>query len=1238
MTRQNLNILRPYGWLSDEGRTVRRLGWDGDPEVSVSTFSRGDALHLKEIQMENFKSFGGKMRIPFLPGYTTVTGPNGSGKSNIADAILFVLGPKSAKAIRAKRLTDLIWNGGKGKKSSSYCEVSLVFDNSDRGIPIEADEVKLTRYVALSSTVQDGYNSYFYINDRKSSLDEFDSLLAHARISAEGYNLVQQGDIQRIVQTSDVDRRRILDNIAGITKFDDDISQAETKRKQTEENLGRIQIILDEIKKQIQQLSSDREGALKYREQKEKLDLARAQLVYKNRDLIENEILGTKQQIAKYEAERKKLLNEKAALVADLKTAEDRLQEIEGKIAERGGEEAKQLKAKLDGLRIERARAQDGIATSTDEAKRIKQEIAEAQRERARVAKEIEALEKERHSVEESLGHLEKGLSHLEVELRELDEAASQSDSKVLQIQKGIVGLNEKIDEGEEKVKALVLEGDRSTEAIERLRNELDQLQDLLKTYQLELDDAEFQLRDLKSGSKASTKNLSKLQQEFYAKRKEETELERVRGELQNAILELTRQYTTLKTEADVAENMKRGYTSAVAAILEGRDTGAIKGIHGTIAQLGHVEPKHETAILVAAGNRMQGIVVDDDRVAAECIDYLKKHRAGRATFLPLNKMLVGRPRGKAILVAKESIGFAIDLIKFDEKYRDAFFYVLGDTIVVETLDQARKYMGGVRLVTVAGELIEPSGAMIGGDLEKRPVRFGAPDRRELDAVAEKLRKANDEAEQVTKRLAQLRKDLTSLEAQLKDVGSETSTVEVKASALETKRKEFATKVKVIQEDLEARRTRFQESEKTSKRIKEDLARFREELEKLKTQRDTMKKQVLDATPQQVSTRMKELMGERVKAADDVTAARAKVETLSAQIKIQTERRTEFDGRIGDLIAQKTDHEKRVKDLNTSLASFENEIRGLEKLEASMSKEMQDLQKERDEAFKEKTELESEIDKLGHRLETKEDFYTNFQTELRAKEEALAKAEEDLKTLGREVTGKLPALDELKRTIAVCEAQISALGPINMRALEDYDAQQTRLHELSEEVKQLENQRAELIKLVEELTQKKKEGLAKVFTAINENFTHVYREISEGGEAELLLENEQEPFQGGLIIRANPSHKKILRLEALSGGEKSLVSMAFIFAIQEYDPSPFYLLDEIDQNLDAVNAERVAKMIKKNSNTAQFVQISLRKVTLKEADHIVGVTMTPSGISELVMKVNLAEIEDERPHQEVIAA
>ncbi|TLZ84812.1 MAG: hypothetical protein E6K03_01115 [Methanobacteriota archaeon] len=821
-------------------------------------------MFLKEIQMENFKSFGRKITVPFLRGYTAITGPNGSGKSNIADAILFVLGPKSSKAIRAGKLTDLIWNGGKDKKGADSCQVSLLFDNSDRQIPVEADEVKLTRYVGLSPSVDGGYNSYFYINDRKSSLSEFDSLLAHARISAEGYNLVQQGDVQKIVSMSSIERRRILDNIAGITKFDDDITQAEGKRRETEENLERIRIILDEIDKQIKQLEADRDGALKYKElngrmstakaqlayknrelierqivgTKEqiakheadkangRMSTAKAQLAYKNRELIEQQIVGTKEQIAKHEADKAKLEGQKAELRTLFDAAVARLNELEQEMAERGGEEAKQLKEKLDGLRIERARATDGTETSKEVLKQLRVEAGEANREQAKIQKETDALAREREKVDARVGELDEQIKAADKDLHEVDELASKSDAKVLGIQKQIIALNNEIDQVEERVKGIVLEGDRTKEAMSRLESEITQIEESRKAYQVEYDDADWQLKELRTSTKESGKSLEKLQQEFHEKRAEEAKLAKEQAELQTAILSLTRQYAQLKAEADVAENMKRGYTSAVSAILECRETGSIKGIHGTVAQLAHVETQYETAIVTAAGARMQAIIVDDDSVAAQAIDYLKKRKIGRATFLPLTKMLVGKPRGKAILVAKECLGFAIDLCHFDEKYRDAFFYVFGDTLVVQTLDEARKWMGGVRLVTIEGELIEASGAMIGGDMERSTVKFGPSVASEMEKIAEKLREAQAHGETVANRLDELRKALLDLEGEIKDSGGRSGAVEVKTSTLESKRREFAAKLATADKDLRDRKDRFGEAQTTAVRIEEDLTKF----------------------------------------------------------------------------------------------------------------------------------------------------------------------------------------------------------------------------------------------------------------------------------------------------------------------------------------------------------------------------------------------------------------------------
>ena len=1157
--------------------------------------------------------------------------------SNIADAVLFVLGPRSAKAIRAGKLTDLIWNGGKEKKGAAYTEVSLTFDNRDRVIPIEADDVKLTRRVVLSKSVEGGYNSYFYVNDRTSQLQEFDQLLAHARISAEGYNLVQQGDIQKIVSMSSMDRRRILDDIAGITKFDEDIGTAEGKRKGAEDNLERIRIILQEIEKQLKQLEADRGHALKYKELKGKLDLAKAQMARKNKDLAEEAVAGTKEQLVRHEAERAKLAEQKATLQEDLAAASAKLEELERKIAERGGEEGKRIQEKLNGLRVDRATTEHQLEGAKDAVKQLKIEAGDVTKERARQQKEIEGLQRDREAAAKRLGEVEGELAGVDGDLKEVDAFAAKSDAKVNNLQRDIVALTKQVDELEEKVHALTLEGDRQADSLARLEGEIAQLEESRKTFQLEVDDTVFQINEAKGGSKDSTKSVRKLQEDFYARRKEESELARETQELEQAIIGLTREYERLKAETDVAKALQQGYTRAVAAVLEARDKGALKGIHGTVAELAKLDRKYETAIEVAAGNRMQAIVVDSDTIASEGIEFLKRSHAGRATFLPLNKMLTSRPRGRAVMLAKETLGFAIDLLKFDEKYRDAFYYVFGDTLVVGTLDEARAIMGGVRIVTLGGELIEASGAMIGGELDKSRPAFGGASRGDLDKVAAELRRATDQADKARERLATIRAELGKLEGQLKEFGAVSSTVEVRLDALEAKRKDFSARLKAVDDDLKERNGRLVEIRKTSSRTSDDRDRLAKQLEALKAQRDAKKKQVIDATPQQVAAKMKDLSAAKVRLQEEGHALASKVETFDTQLKVLGDRLAEVDAKLAGNRQDADENAASIESLTAKLAAMEKDLRALEKMADNMGREVKDLQDARDAAYRGKTDVEASLDKLQQRVESKEAMFLGLQQTLQEQEAKLRQAGEELVQLQVEVKGELPSLEALKRTIAEAEAQIDALGNVNLRALEDYEDQQKRRDDLGAEFRQLEVQRTDLVNMVGELNGKKKEGLLKVFQAINENFKQVYAELSEGGEAELVLENEKDPLTGGLIMRAKPPHKKVLRLEALSGGEKSLVSMALIVAIQQFDPSPFYLLDEVDQNLDAVNAEKVARMVGRNAHTAQFVQISLRKVSLKEADHLIGVTMRSDGISELVMKVNLADVHEEKPAEEVAA-
>ena len=1211
-------------------------GWDAENSDSATLQSRRvfasrverNRMHLKEIELENFKSFARKTRIPLLQGFTAITGPNGAGKSNISDAILFVLGPRSSRVIRAGKLTDLIFNGGKERKPASETKVSLIFDNADRLIPIDADKVKLTRVVRLSDNV-DGYYSYFYVNDRRSSLGEFDNLLANARISADGYNFVQQGDITRIVEMTNLERRRILDDISGITKFDEDIQSAEKEKVAAEENIQRLSIILDEIKKQMKQLDADRDGALKYKDLHDRLQTAQACMVVKRKESIDREISSVNEQITNYSTEKEKAEKKKEELGNELEEISKELADVEAEITERGGEEAKEIKDKIDNLRIEIARAKDA-AQNADETVESLKEVKVAQNEDLKaVEKDLEALGQKLEPIKEEHAKKSDSLENKRAKLTAHQDEVSKSDSELSGLQKEAVELSIDLTTKGEKLHALNLEQDRLNEKLSRLKIDIANIEETKKTYEFEYKDAEWSIKELKNESKSSNQGVRKLQEEFQSRRNKERKLLEESQDLENAIKSLTREYNQLKAEAMAIDAVKKGQSSAVGSILEARDKGQIKGIHGTVSELAEVTDEYETALNVAAGPRMQAIVVDSDEVASECINHLKKSKGGRATFLPLNKMIDGRPRGKAILAAKGSVGFAIDLVKFDEKYRKALWFVLGDTVVVKNLEEVRKLMGGVRLVTLEGELAEASGAMIGGTLDKNMMKFGAPSESKIEKKAAELRKAIEESESVQKELAELKLEIADLESKIRDFNAKDSGESVRIDSLEAKRKEFDQKLASLKSELEGKDKEQSEALDLLEKVKEDIARFTEEIEKVKKKKEAKDKKLLEATPQELSQALKKLEAEIFELSNEVANLNSEIQTITKQVELVETRKKELGEAVQSTSDKIEELKVKGKESTKKQEQLETELKALQKMERSMGDQLNSLRTKRDSLYKKKTDTEANIEKIATKVQTSCDFVLSLQTKVGEAEKKLQEAEAEYAQYATiKLPEEMPSIEDIKVTIADCERQIGTLGAVNLKAIDEYDEKKTRHDGLKGEIGQLEKQKANLNKLVAELNDKKKLGFNKIFAAINENFKKIFVELSGGGEAELLLENEQEPLQGGLIIKARPRDRKVVRMEALSGGEKSMTALSFIFAIQAHEPSPFYLLDEVDMFLDGINAENVAKAVKRSAQNAQFLQISLRKVSLKEADHIIGVTMQREGISEVVFRPNIGEGAD----------
>jgi chromosome segregation protein len=1187
-------------------------------------------MHLKEIHLENFKSFGRSVTIPFLEGYTAITGPNGSGKSNICDAVLFVLGPKSPKAIRAGRLTDLIFKGGKDKKSAKYCKVGLVFDNKDRTIPIDTDTVSLTRLVKFSPTLAENYYSYFYVNGKSSSLSEFENLLAHARISADGYNIVQQGDINRITGMTNVERRKIIDDVAGITKFDSDIEKAETKKKAVEENLNTIRVLLEEIKRQLSGLEKEKDDALKYKEIEEKLNKAKAQMAHKKKDAIVTDINNTNLQIKNTEIEITEYEKKQDELSGKLKEIEDKLKETDNKIAELSGDDAKQLKEKIDALRLELARATAGISSSEDNISKLKMDKGKAINDIKNVEKELTKYLSNKEKTETDLSNKKRELEEKNKEYNRLVDVATKSNVSIGMLQRDVLKIKKEIDEKELEIHKLTLNEDNFAKNQQSLQEQLGLLEEEKNKLEFEVKDTRWRLSELKKETKGAGSNLKVKQEELFKLVNREKELSKEANRVEEVIVLLNRDYGKLNAEKSFADNMRHGYDSAVKAISDARNKGLLKGIHGTAAELATIDKKFENALTVAAGRRMQSIVVDNDESAAKAISYLKQGKYGRATFLPLNKMVPSKPSGKSLMVVRSpnSYGFAMELIKFDEKYKSVFWYVFGDTIVVEDLNTARSLMGGVRLVTLDGDLVETSGAMTGGVLEKGLPKFGVQVQNELDRIGADLRKNIELKERLNEELKTITGKRKVLESELVGVGSKEATQKSEIELHENRIKDITALLENNKKRYGEIKKELEENEKNHIGNITRIDEITENIKKLSSEKEEKERSISDATSKELGTKIEKIRGSLTEGEKKVMELESSFQTILSQIKLYEERRNEISERLKKIENDVEENSEKIEVSKKTKDRCNKELDALVVVDTTMNKELNKLQNKRNEMYKEKVGLESQKDNNRTQIETKGDFIITLQSKLTALGDKLKEIEEELKLYNVEISEKLPSMEHLKDTIFECESAIKSIGQVNMLAIEKYNTEHKRKEEFETELAKLENQKQDLVNLVDEAKKKKKEGFYKVFDAVNSNFKSIYEELSGGGTAELLIENQEMPFEGGLIIKATPKGKKSMRLEALSGGEKSLTALALIFSIQQYAPSPFYVLDEVDMFLDAVNAENIGRMIKKYSRSAQFVEISLRKVTLKEAEHVYGITMQKEGVSEIVGNVNIKDIKD----------
>jgi chromosome segregation protein len=1177
-------------------------------------------MYLKKLHLHNFKSFAGTTEIPFAPGLTGVAGPNGMGKSNIADAILFVLGPSSSKALRADKLTSLFFDGGKSGKPATECEVSLVFDNTDRMMSLDTDEVEITRYVKVAPGDPEGYYSYFYVNGHRSTQGEIDAILSRARLSAEGYNIVKQGEVNRIVAMSPLDRRLLVEHLAGIAQYDDELQKAAVKKEELEGNLGQLATLLGEVDRHLSELDGQRTQAIRYRDLNNQKKGIEAALALTNLTRLREEYASSERHLVDISKNIESLTSRLAELRASKDAAQKGINEVDDEIARRGGEEAVKTKEEKDQRTLEVGRFEMALEKAKENQTSMAAEKAGIEKELVQRKKELDELNDKVKSLTSQVEEIEEKVTGHSKEIESVN-ASKDLSPKLVELRRAILQ-NEREKTAKDEAWQKAFKGIETAKAeAAALEHEKALAEEDLTGRQAEVRDVEFRLKDLTTSRKGGERSVQSVTEELHQLRAKEKNLTSRAEKLKLELLELNRGYAAL--EAKLKERGASGGSLVMATdfLLTQNNLGRIHGIRGKVEDLVTVDPEYATAISVAGGNRFQSLVVENDEIAAQCIELLNKEKKGRVTLLPLNKMTPGRPKGKALVVQKSPgcRGFALDIVKFDPSLESALWFVFGETLVMDTLDSARKIMGGVRLVTLRGELIESTGAMTGGYLGQQAKARGTENAATLQRLSEDLGAKTSEEASVNAELKIVSQKVKELSEQLAKHSGE---VTGSASALEDLQKELPRcreKLTEAEDRVKVATEKLAKVSKDCETLEAAAKSLQEELTKLKETRDELQRQYLDSLPAAQSARMKKLQeasvslnDERVKLHRDLEAAKAAAATASETLKTRQEALAKLKENLSAKAIE-------IKGIQKSLAEAREKLSAIEKVAENQTQASKALAAKRDGLSTELTRLSSDEATAATKLQTQQGVLSEWQIRRDTSKRTLDEEEaavKDVPELSPEYKDKTP--EELKSACDEVTQAITALGMVNAQAIEQYDSEKKRLDEFQGEVDRLKQERSGLMKLTRDLEQKKRSRLKEVIQGVDENYRQIYTELSGGGEGELLMEDPNDPLNGGLLIKARPAGKKAQRLEQLSGGEKSLASLAFIFALQRYDPSPLYTLDEVDMSLDGINAENIGRMLRRNSTKAQFIVISLRKVTLKWAEHLFGVTMRGDGISQVV--------------------
>ena len=1133
-------------------------------------------MHITELEIDNFKSFLKKTKIPFFEGFTVISGPNGSGKSNIIDSILFVLALSSSRTLRAEKLTDLI-NLNSAKPTA---EVSLSF----------SDGTKIRRRIKKTGS---GYYSYNYLNEKLCKQSEVTEFLSKFGIKPHGYNVVMQGDITRIIEMSDFERRKIIDEIAGVSEFDAKKDQAIRELEVVRERIEREEILLAELGERLTTLSREREQALLYRKWEEQLRMfencrAAAFLHSKEKELStvlqaekEQEIL-----LERAGSDRSLEENERSYLIADL-------EDLTRQINQKSGSEYLKLIADLE-------EAKGSIRLAEQTILRLKKEKEGNLEGMNRVFLDIKRAEGRITECSQTIRELTIDRTNLAMEAAAAKGQIAKLEAAIQNQSRDIEGARDELFSLMQSIEAK--KGDRSTILhqkdllLEKRRmrtSERERLEERIRALDTETTSREGQnlqereqINALLSDKSGIERQISSSEASLFAKR---ASLERIRDELRTIEQEAVRLEAQQQARGEPASR-------ALEAVL------AMDGVYGTIAQLGKAPSEYTTALNVAAGGKLHYVVVEDDGVATSAIRYLKDQKLGRLTFLPLSKLKPGpipEAGGKGI------IGPAVRMLEFKPQFEPAFRVVFGGTMVVESLEVGRRLLGKYRMVTPEGELLEKSGAMTGGSFKKAVRGFGA-------AVEDEIGRLRQHAEGLKSDMGDLESAITHGSTEVEALRGKRAQIEQELQRLTITSEELLKQSDGYLQERERVAADLQEIIEEVKGGTADLAALEASLDtttgeitQLTRRMEQLKKRLDDTDIPALSDQLEKKRREF----DDIER---RLRNKESDINDLSRERQHFGSRVEELTSEADRITRANQQIDSDTAAAKDQIeagkeviKGIEERQKEFSGELEQLRARHgqvSDAIRESEKRILEFDLASERIRVQRDA-------LVARKAALSSEIDQLRAEVGGTTTDL-TLGEIEDGISEASAAMRKIGAVNMLAIEEYDRVEQRVVERREKKEILSRERSTLLERIERFETMKYEAFMDAFKAIDANFRDIFARLT-SGSGRLILENEEDPFSGGLSFAVQPRDKPVHLLSALSGGEKSLTTLAFIFSIQQHIPAPFYAFDEVDMSLDGANVERISAMIRELSPTSQFITVSLRKPMIEGADRILGVTLLP---------------------------